>query len=290
MLRKRADVRSLSYLLAWPVLVALLWLMAWPPVVQWVLYGLLLFFSVAVGVVHHNHAHLRMCTHRFCNRLIDFVITVLQGHPTFVFYATHNANHHRYHHGPKDIARTYRFGGDTNHLWGYLVHPFQATWVLYPAFLQWLGRMRRRSAGVYGYCLSQYGVLALAWGTLASLNLEKFVLLVLLPQLFGLHWLLATNYLQHAHADGNSPINFARNFSGWLNPLCFNIGMHTAHHLHPRVHWSQLPALHQHYAPQVHPALHAGPLLPYMLRTLVWGTFFASARSTSLMVPRHSVS
>ena len=29
-----------------------------------------------------------------------------------------------------------------------------------------------------------------------------------------------------------------------VNPLLFNIGLHTAHHEHPRAHWSQLPALH----------------------------------------------
>jgi hypothetical protein len=70
---------------------------------------------------------------RAANRITDFVLTLLQGHPTFVFWPAHVANHHRHRHGPLDAARTYRFwGGDSNHLIGYLLHPLQAGWVLYP--------------------------------------------------------------------------------------------------------------------------------------------------------------
>ncbi len=291
LLRNRHDLRSVTYLLVQPLLAAALWLSAehgqqWGlhTTLHWALYCVLLYLSVAVGVIHHHHAHLRMWNNKVCNRLTDYWITLLQGHPTYVFYATHNANHHRYHHGPLDVARTYRFrGGDTNNLVGYLLHPFQATWVLYPVFMRWLARMRRRAPGVFGYCVGQYAALGLLWVFLVMVNADKFVVYVLLPQLFGLHWLLATNYLQHAHADGHSPLNFARNFTGGMNTLFFNIGLHTAHHLHPRVHWSHMPALHQQLATQIDSRLNAGPLLPYMVRTFVISLFVPAARSTSLM-------
>ncbi|MGV8295097.1 hypothetical protein ACV36C_40345, partial [Pseudomonas aeruginosa] len=94
----------------------------------------------------------------------DFWITLLQGHPTFVFYPAHVANHHRFKHGARDVARTYRFGGDTNHLWGYLIHPAQAVWVLYPLFFAWLGRLRRHWPGAWRYCLCQYGAWLGLWG------------------------------------------------------------------------------------------------------------------------------
>src|SRR5256885_13103431 len=61
--------------------------------------------------------------------------------------SAHVANHHRFRHGPRDMARTYRFGGDHNHLLGYLLHPLQAGWVLYPLFLRWLGQLRRHWPG-----------------------------------------------------------------------------------------------------------------------------------------------
>ena len=60
----------------------------------------MLFLTLGIGVIHHNHTHLRMWRGRWANRATDFWITLLQGHPTFVFYPAHVANHHRYKHGP----------------------------------------------------------------------------------------------------------------------------------------------------------------------------------------------
>lgn len=78
-------------------------------------------------------------------------------------------------------------------------------------------------------------------------------------------------------------MDFARNFEGWLNPLLFNIGLHTAHHLHARTHWSRLPALHARYRGQIHPRLICGGLVPYMFTTFVLGPLLPRWRSQSLM-------
>ncbi len=283
MLRNWRDLQSMLYLLALPLLILFLWRTGLHTFLHFAAYGTVIFLFVSIGTIHHQHAHLRMWKNKYLNRLTDWVLCVFQGHPTFVFYAAHNANHHRYQHGEKDVARTYRFGGDTNSLMGYIKHPFQAVVVLYPLFFVWLGRLKNRKPRVFIYCIGQYFVIAIFWLGLCVVAAEKFVLLVLLPQLFALHVLLATNYLQHAHADGHSRLNFARNFSGWVNPLLFNIGLHTAHHLHPRVHWSKLPQLQKIYQPQVDPRLNAGPLLPYMWRTFVMSIFWRAWRSQSLM-------
>lgn len=294
-LRHARDVQSLVYMLAFPALVAWQWVYGF----DWLLYGLLLFLTLGVGVIHHNHTHLRMWRGRWANRVTDYGLTLLQGHPTFVFWPAHVGNHHRFRHGPRDVARTYRpeFGGDTNHLWGYLIHPLQAVWVLYPLFIRWLGRLRTHSPGAFRYCMGQYVLWLGSWGALLWLDWQKALLLVIVPQLHGLHWLLATNYLQHAHADGRPlsraqrktdgiALNYARNFEGLVNPLLFNIGLHTAHHEHPQAHWSELTRLHaRHYRHRVHPSLNEGGLLPYMGRVFVWGLFARRARTQPLMPP-----
>ncbi|KAF0814687.1 hypothetical protein IGB42_00742 [Andreprevotia sp. IGB-42] len=280
MLRNWRDLQSLTYLTALPLLVAWQWRHGF----SWPLYAAVLFLTLGVGVIHHNHAHLPMWHSRWLNRQGDFWLTLLQGHPTYVFHATHVANHHRYRHGPQDIVRTYRFG-DHNHLAGYLLHPLQAVPVLYPVFVAWLRQLQRRDPAALRYCQLQYAAVLMLWGSLAWLDWQKWLLLVLIPQLHGLHWLLATNYLQHAHADGHSRINYARNFEGWVNPLLFNIGLHTAHHEHPRAHWSELTALHQRYRSQVDPRLNAGGLLPYMCRTFLLSLVLPRHRSHSLMAP-----
>lgn len=108
-LRHWRDVQSLAYLVALPLLVA--W--QWHNGFVWWLYAALLFLTLGIGVIHHNHTHLRMWRGRWANRVTDYVLTVLQGHPTFVFWPAHVGNHHRFRHGPQDLARTYQpaFGG-----------------------------------------------------------------------------------------------------------------------------------------------------------------------------------
>lgn len=276
-LRHRRDLQSLAYLAAQPALAAWQWVHGFSP---W-LFGAMLVLAVGVSVIHHNHAHLPMWRSRGLNRATDLWLTLVQGHPTCAFLPAHNGNHHRFRHGPEDIARTYRFGGDTNHALGYLLHPLQAIGVLYPMLLAWL---RRRPRAVRRWYFTQYGVWFASWALLLWLDPIRALLFVVVPQLFGLHWLLAANYLQHAHADGYSRWNYARNFTGAINPVWFNIGFHTAHHEHPRAHWSTLPALHRAVAANVDSRLIEPSLARYLLRVFVLAPFVPRWRSRSLML------
>lgn len=283
-MRNWRDWQSVVYLLTLPLLV--IW--QWQQGFSWPLYTVELLLTLGVGVIHHNHAHLPIWRSRRLNRITNLWITSLQGHPTFVFYPAHIANHHRHNHSEQDITRTYRFNtpgacGDSNHLMGYLLHPIQSIWVLYPLFIDWMKKLYSIHRTYFYYCLLQYVLVIFSWFWLAALDWQKWLVLVLIPQLHGLHWLLATNYLQHAHADGRgNNFNYARNFYGWLNPLLFNIGLHTAHHQHPRIHWSQLPLLHQAYHHQIHPQLHEKSLLMYMFRVYILGLLHPRWRSCSL--------
>jgi fatty acid desaturase len=127
----------------------------------------------------------------------------------------------------------------------------------------------------------QYVLVFGLWITLAIIDYKKWLILVLLPQLHGLHWLLATNYLQHAHADGTTSngYNYARYFYGLLNPLLFNIGLHTAHHENPRAHWAQLISLDEDYKKCVAPGLQERSLFGYMVRVYVLGIFYSRWRT-----------
>lgn len=278
-LRHARDLQSLAYLAAVPLLAGWMWFAGF----TWPAYALLLFLMVGVGVIHHNHAHTPMWNRRALNRATDLAITVLQGHPTCVFHPAHVGNHHRHRHGGHDVARTYRFGGDHNHLAGWLLHPLQAVTAVYPLVVDWLLRLRRRSPGAFRWCMAQYAAWLASWAALLAIDPCKAFAFVIAPQLFGLHWLLGANYLQHAHANGRSRVDYARNFEGLVNPLLFNIGLHTAHHEHPRAHWSQLPALHRHWRGRVDPRLVERSFARYVLRVFVGGMLHARWRSQSLM-------
>ena len=111
--------------------------------------------------------------------------------------------------------------------------------------------------------------------------------------------------LQHAHADGRPPapgngalgetpgiaLNYARNFEGLVNPLLFNIGLHTAHHENPHAHWSELAELHRHrFRARVDGALNERGLVPYMPRVFVLGAVLPLFRSRSLLASGASTS
>ena len=279
-LRSMRDLQSLAYLAAQPLLMAWQWHHGFHPVA----YAASLFLAVGVSVIHHNHAHLPMWRRRWLNRATDLLITLLQGHPTCVFHPTHNRNHHRYRHGPADVTRTWRFG-DHNHIAGWMTHPFHAAPAAYALVPGWLRGIRKRAPRVHRWFLGQYALWLLSWLALLWLDAGKALALVILPQLFGLHWLLAANYLQHAHASDSLRYGYARNFEGMLNPLLFNIGLHTAHHEHGRAHWSQLPRLHARYRSRIDRRMLEPSFPGYVMRVLVLGTLLPRLRTRSLRAP-----
>ncbi len=280
LLRHPRDLQSLVYLAAAPALAAWMWTHGWN---AW-LYTVMIMAWIGVGVIHHHHAHLPMWRARRMNRWTDLWLAALQGHPTYAFVATHNANHHRHRHGPGDWARTYRFwGGDTNHALGYLLHPFQAAWALYPHFWAHLMRARQHRNGLWRWALIQYGLVLAVWAVALSIDPSKAFWYVLLPQVVAMHWLLGANYFQHAHADGLSRWNYARNFTGFLNTIYFNIGYHTAHHEHPRAHWSTMPALHAALEQRVDARLLETSFARYVCRVMVLSLCVPRWRSRSMM-------
>jgi len=84
--------------------------------------------------------------------------------------------------------------------------------------------------------------------------------------------IISFNMLQHDGCDGTSRYNFARNFTGpLLNLLFYNNGYHTIHHMHPGLHWSELPERHRaDVAPYIAPLLDQRNILGYIWRTFVW--------------------
>ncbi len=279
MLRHRQDVQSLAYALVVLGLALWQWQRGWHPAA----YGLMLFLWVGLGVVHHNHAHLPLWRWAPLNRVSELWLGALQGHATHAFHLAHQRNHHHHCQGPADVARTWRFGGDHNHLLGYVLHPFQAAWVLLPYLTNNLLLLRQRRPRLFAWVLCQWACVPSLWAMALALDPLKAVVYLLLPQAIAMHCLLATNYLQHAHTDWQSPWSRARNFEGLLNRLLFNIGLHTAHHLHGRLHWSELPVLHAQIRHRITPQLLEPSLLGYIGRVYLLGLWQRRWRSQALV-------
>jgi len=79
------------------------------------------------------------------------------------------------------------------------------------------------------------------------------------------------DYLNHYGCDERSPNVYARannSVNRSFNRGCHNFGYHTAHHLRPTAHWTELPAIHAAIADRI-PPTHLTPfswsclLFPY---------------------------
>ena len=80
---------------------------------------------------------------------------------------------------------------------------------------------------------------------------------------------MASNYLQHADCEVGSEYNHSRNFTGKLfNFMFLNVGYHTAHHLHDRIHWTELPALHEQIQHNIKPEMCKSSFIGYILYDL----------------------
>lgn len=263
MLRYRADWQTLLYMLACTALPIWHWqLSAINPAL--LLASLVMAFAVAA--MHHNHSHVPIWKSPVMNLLTDYWFTLLQGHPGYVFSPAHLDNHHRYLNSERDITRTTRFT-DKNNLLGFVLHPLQAACALLPlvgGHLKGLWLARRKQ---FLHVISHYAVLAGCIAIAVALDWRKAILFVVLPQATALFFLLASNYLQHAHTDETSLYNHSRNFTGLLNRLFFNVGYHTAHHHHSDLHWSRLPEAHRRIAGHIHRDLMEKSFMWYCVRT-----------------------
>ncbi len=278
MLKHRSDFQTLLYMLITTAL----------PVWQWNVAhfnSLLFLFSFvmafAVGAMHHNHAHVAIWRKPILNSLTDFWFTIFQGHPGFIFGPAHIENHHRYRNREQDFNRTYR-RADSNNFFGFLIHPLESVVVVVPvgaAFLRNLWQERRSQLYLilFHYC-ALFSVIVIA----LVLDWRKAVLYVIVPQVAALFFLLASNYLQHAHTDEESDNDHSRNFIGLLNPLFFNVGYHTAHHADGAMHWSRLPQAHAAMASKISPQLIEKSFCWYCLRVFLLSLFIPRMRSSSL--------
>ena len=226
-MRNIHDIQSVIYLLLFPSLILFQWQL---DSIHWILYSITCILTLGISSINHNIGHVPMWTNRRLNMITEYIAGTLQGAPLFLFKTVHIDSHHRYNQGEEDATRVAR-AGDHNHLIGYITYPAlfcssQTTAkmnisIAYPL-------LPLPFEGHHSTCPVVYSCGALA----LSIDWQQTFILIIVPQLIGIHFLMASNYLQHAHCEVGSEFNHSRNFTGKLfNLLFLNVGYHTAHHL-----------------------------------------------------------
>lgn len=282
MLRYKADIKTLIYMFITTSLLILQWtVIGFNPVV-FIIYC---FFSISVAVITHNHNHVRIWKSNFLNTLQDWWLTVFYGFPVFAWIPTHNKNHHKMNNRIGDYTITYRFSEKNNFL-TLLTYPTISGFYQQKAIRDYLKDMFKNKRSRFYLAISQYFILVLWIAAFLLLDWKKALLYVIIPQQVSLFSVLIFNYVQHVHANEESEWNHSRNFTGFLNFMLFNNGLHTVHHETAGLHWSQVPEEHKKVEHLIDDSLKERSFWWYIFRNYAMGFFNKKYKTDSMRLQR----
>lgn len=248
-LRYKADRGLVVFVLLMFAAHALTWAYATPWVAALSILPLTI-LSMLVAPVNHHHQHLNTFRSALLNRGYDLVLALQTGVSPYAWVLHHNLGHHRNYlnqrpHAHADESTWTRVDGGQMSRVEYtfdLLLRHQAdilqVGLKHPKQLRSLLLMK----------LPLYGLLGLGlW-----LNPLNTLLVFLIPAFLTLTHTIWVTYEHHAGSDTESHLTASVNRDNRLfNLLSGNLGLHTAHHMRPGVHWSLLPQLHAQIKHQI---------------------------------------
>ena len=240
LIRHRADRWTVAYTLGVLAVQLALYLWAEP---LWLAALLVLLFqpvqAVTIACNHYQH-HRPVFTVRSLNRLYELVLFLQTGTPPYLITLHHNLGHHKHYlEPPRDTLRWRRDDGTSYSLlaclarngWGHL------TWTL---------AIGRRHPKVYRKLKVMAVWSALPLAGLVAYDPAKALVVFVVPMVLQILNVARLGFDQHAGLDLDDHLTASQNKEGRLyNLVTFNSGYHTAHHLKPGLHWSELPAYHR---------------------------------------------
>jgi fatty acid desaturase len=248
-LRYKADRGPVAFVLLMFAVHVLVWVFATPWLAALSILPLTL-LSMFVAPINHHHQHLNTFRSALLNRGYDLVLAIQTGVSPYAWVLHHNLGHHRNYlnqrpHAQPDESTWTRVDGQPMSRVEYtldLLLRHQAdilqVGLKYPKQLRNLLLMK----------LPLYALLGLGlW-----LNPLNTLLVFILPAFLTLTHTIWATYEHHAGADTSSHLTASVNRDNRLfNWMSGNLGLHTAHHLRPGVHWSLLPQLHAQIKHQI---------------------------------------
>lgn len=265
-MRYQADLSTLLVLVVAGVALAIPYVTELSVAQGVAVYCLNVFFGLVVHVINHNVSHCPLFENERANRAASYVLTTLLGIPAAAISASHIYNHHVHNNDESDWLRStvLRETRGPLRLVKYVVHVFS---------LPRLGQ-RTGAEAIPAQLMRQIsfenifvlGVLLVAFIVAPQVTLIYFVA----SRLCAMSCLFVLNLVQHDGLEHEVGVNRCHNYtSKMLNFVLFKNGYHSAHHLRPGAHWSELDQLHASLvAPTAKPSLQHRSLLGF-----VWGSY-----------------
>lgn len=213
---------------------ASVWALAWVPIAS--------VLSLSAWSIVHNMIHARIFRIDLLNTIWSAWIALAVGHPPTSLVETHCYNHHVHIGGPGDWSKPQNSGLG----WGAIRC---LRYAVMTAVRMGQGRRhpdaRRITPRLRMRLRSEQWLLYPAAVIACVIDPRIFLSFTLPTWIGGTVLFMGVNLLQHDECDPASDIDHSRDFmSPVLNWFFFAGGYHTAHHLRPGVHWSELPTLH----------------------------------------------
>jgi fatty acid desaturase len=242
-LKYTADRGPVAFVVAVFVLRSLVWALATPlfcaiSVIPLAMLGLF------VAPINHHHQHVNTFRTAWLNRFYDLVLALQTGVGPYNWVLHHNLGHHQNYlnqppHKKPDESRWTRADGTQMGRLEYSVRLLLTHQVD-------IVRVGLRHPRIFHYFLWMKLPL---WGLIGVglwLRPLETVLVFLLPAFITLFHTTWATYEHHAGLPPDNHLVASRNRDNRLfNLLTGNLGLHTAHHKRPGLHWSLLPELHQ---------------------------------------------
>jgi len=199
--------------------------------------------STIVAAFNHHHQHINAFHSRVLNRLYDLVLAVQTGVGPYTWVLHHNLGHHQnYLNQPPcatpDESHWTRPDGSQMGRLEYTLHTF----LHHQVDVYRIGRK-------YPHIFSRYLLMKIpCYAFVAAgfyLNPLNYLLVFFIPSALALVHTCYATYEHHAGfaADEHAKASVNREHA-LFNLLTCNLGLHTAHHMQPGLHWSELPGLH----------------------------------------------
>ncbi len=207
---------------------------------------------VLVPIHQHYHSHLSTFRHPWANSIYDVILSLAGGNLTALWKVHHGLGHHvEYLDQKKDLEGNLRFG--TKIKARRLVFTILGDSLSLYDSLHFLKKFSKAVRNQHrSQILWQLGIQIVLFSILLLINWKLSLLVFAVPNLF-LRWAVFWfSYGQHdslpmTNVFDSSTTRFKLNF------ILLNVGLHTAHHDKPGLHWSKLPARTLEILPLIDP-------------------------------------
>jgi fatty acid desaturase len=243
LLKYKADRGPVAYVVAVFALRTAMWALATPLICAASVIPLAV-LGMFIAPINHHHQHVNSFRFGWLNRIYDLVLALQAGISPYGWVLHHNLGHHvNYlnqppHDSPDESCWKRADGTPMGRL------EYSVKLLLHHQID--IVRIGLRRPRYFRYFLLMKLPLWSLIGVGLWIRPLETLLIFLLPAFITLFHTIWATYEHHAHCPGNDHLDASRNRENRIyNILTGNLGLHTAHHKRPGLHWSLLPELHE---------------------------------------------